>query len=58
MRWFVVNALATAVVFAASVPVAYLISPTAAKITWISLVPIGWLLGRYTAHWRRTTDTA
>jgi hypothetical protein len=40
------------------VPVAYLISPTAAKITWISLVPIGWLLGRYTARWRRTTDTA
>jgi hypothetical protein len=56
--WFVVNALAAAVVFAASVPVAYLISPTAAKITWISLVPIGWLLSRYTARWRRTTDTA
>jgi uncharacterized membrane protein len=56
--WFVVNALAGAVVFAASVPVAYLISPTAAKITWISLVPIGWLLSRYTERWRRTTDTA
>jgi uncharacterized membrane protein len=56
--WFVVNALAGAVVFAASVPVAYLISPTAAKITWIGLVPIGWLLSRYTARWRRTTDTA
>jgi uncharacterized membrane protein len=54
---FVVNALAAAVVFAASVPVAYLISPTAARITWISLLPIGWLLGRYTARWRRTTDT-
>jgi hypothetical protein len=39
------------------VPVAYLISPTAARITWISLVPIGWLLTRYTARWR-TTDTA
>jgi uncharacterized membrane protein len=58
VSYFVVNALAAAVVFAASVPVAYLISPTAAKITWISLVPIGWLLGRYTARWRRTTDTA
>jgi uncharacterized membrane protein len=56
--WFVVNALAGAVVFAASVPVAYLISPTAAKITWISLVPIGWLVSRYTERWRRTTDTA
>jgi uncharacterized membrane protein len=58
VSWFVVNALAAAVVFAASVPIAYLISPTAAKITWIGLVPIGWLLGRYTARWRRTTDTA
>jgi uncharacterized membrane protein len=56
--WFVVNALAGAVVFAASVPVAYLISPTAARITWISLVPIDWLLRRYTARWLRTTDTA
>jgi uncharacterized membrane protein len=56
--WFLVNALAAAVVFGASVPVAYLISPTAAKITWIGLVPIGWLLTRYTARWRRATDTA
>jgi uncharacterized membrane protein len=56
--WFVVNALAAAVVFAASVPVAYLISPTAAKITWLSLVPISWLLVRYTARWRPTADTA
>jgi uncharacterized membrane protein len=55
---FLVNALAAAVVFAASVPVAYLISATAAKITWISLVPIAWLLNRYTTRWRRTTDTA
>ena len=58
VSYFVVNALAGAVVFAASVPVAYLISPTAAKITWIGLVPISWLLGRYTARWRQTTDTA
>jgi uncharacterized membrane protein len=56
--WFVVNALAAAVVFAASVPVAYLVSPTAARITWIALVPIGWLLHRYTARWRRSADTA
>jgi uncharacterized membrane protein len=58
VRWFVVNALAAAVVFAASVPVAYVISPTWARITWIGLVPIGWLLRGYTASWRRTTDTA
>jgi hypothetical protein len=58
VRWFVVNALAGAVVFAASVPVAYLISPKAARITWIGLVPIGWLLSRYTARWRQATDTA
>jgi len=55
--WFVVNSLAAAVVFAASVPVAYLISPTAARIIWIGLVPIAWLLGRYTERWRRATDT-
>jgi uncharacterized membrane protein len=54
VSYFVVNALAAAVVFAASVPVAYLISPTAAKITWIGLLPIGWLLSRYTARWRQT----
>jgi uncharacterized membrane protein len=58
VSYIVVNALAGAVVFAASVPVAYLISPTAARITWLGLVPIGWLLHRYTARWRRTTDTA
>jgi hypothetical protein len=58
VSYFVVNALAAAVVFAASVPVAYLISPTAARITWICLLPIGWLLSRHTARWRRTTDTA
>jgi TMEM175 potassium channel family protein len=56
--YFVVNALAAAVVFAASVPVAYLISPTAAKISWIGLLPIGWLLRSYTERWRGTTDTA
>jgi TMEM175 potassium channel family protein len=58
VSYFVVNGLAAAVVFAASVPVAYLISPIAAQITWIGLLPIGWLLHRYTARWRRTTDTA
>jgi hypothetical protein len=54
----VTNTLAAAVVFAASVPVAYLISPTAAKISWIGLLPIGWLLRSYTERWRGTTDTA
>lgn len=58
VRWFVFNALPAAVVFAASVPIAYLISPTAAKIAWISLIPISWLITRYTEPWRRTTGTA
>jgi hypothetical protein len=58
VRYNVVNALAAAVVFAASVPVAYLVSPGAATITWISLLPFSWLLNRYTARWRRTSDTA
>jgi uncharacterized membrane protein len=54
VSYFVVNALAAAAVFAASVPVAYLISPAAARITWIGLLPIGWLLSRYTARWRQS----
>ena len=58
VSYFVVNALAAAVVFAASVPVAYLISPTAAKITWIALIPISWLLSRYTARWRQQASNA
>jgi hypothetical protein len=34
------------------------VSPTAAKLVWISLLPIGWLLSRYTARWLPTTDAA
>ena len=58
IRYNVVNALAAAVIFAASVPIAYLVSPFAATITWLGLVPISWLLSRYTARWLRTSDTA
>ena len=54
----VVNGLATAAVFAASVPVAYLTSPITARIVWISLIPISLILARYTARWRPTTDPA
>jgi uncharacterized membrane protein len=56
VSYFVVNALAAAVVFAASVPIAYLASSTAARISWLSLLPIAWFLSRYTASWRGTTD--
>jgi uncharacterized membrane protein len=58
VSYTVVNGLAPAAVFGASVPIAYLISPVAAQITWISLIPISWLLGRYTGRWRRATDAA
>ncbi len=54
----VVNGLAAAAVFGVSVPIAYLISPVAAQIAWISLLPISYLLGRYTERWRRATDPA
>lgn len=54
----VVNGLAAAAVFGASVPIAYLVSPDAAKIAWLSLIPIGVLLGRYAARGRRTSDAA
>ncbi len=58
MTYFVVNARVPAAVFAASIPVAYLVSPTATKLTWLSLVPISWLLSRYTSRWPPTTDRA
>ena len=54
----VVNGLAAAAVFGVSVPIAYLISPVAAQVAWISLLPISYLLGRYTERWRRATDPA
>ena len=54
----VVNGLASAAVFGASVPIAYLISPIAAQITWVSLIPISQVLGRYRARWRRAIDAA
>jgi uncharacterized membrane protein len=54
----VVNALAPALVFAVSIPVAYLASPVAARIFWISLLPISYLLGRYTPRGRATVDAA
>lgn len=58
MTYLVFNAPAPAAVFAASIPVAYLISPTATKLTWLSLVPISWLLNRFTARWLPTTHGA
>jgi len=58
VEYNVVNGLAAAVVFAASVPVAYLTSPITARIVWVSLIPISWLLARYTARWRQATDPA
>jgi uncharacterized membrane protein len=58
VSYFVVNALAAAGVFAASIPVAYLISPTAAKLVWLGLIPIGWLLSRYTARWLGPANAA
>jgi TMEM175 potassium channel family protein len=58
ISYTVVNGLASAAVFGASVPIAYLISPVAAQITWISLIPISQFLGRYGARRRRTIDAA
>src|SRR3954454_17079291 len=56
VSFIVVNALAPALVFAVSIPVAYLASPVAARIFWISLLPISYLLGRYTPRGRATVD--
>src|SRR5256885_16611727 len=52
---FFFNDTATTEIYTLSLHDALPISPTTARITWISLIPISWLLARYTASWR-TTD--
>jgi uncharacterized membrane protein len=45
-HWNVVTMLAPAAVFLASVPIAYAVSPAAARLFWLTLVPINAVLGR------------
>jgi hypothetical protein len=43
---YLLASLAAAAVFLVSIPIAYLLSPGIARIFWLSLVPLGCLLGR------------
>jgi uncharacterized membrane protein len=48
-RTFRINTLAMLVpgiVFLASVPIAYAVSPEAAKLSWLALIPVNFVLGR------------
>lgn len=48
VRWATrVGALSTVIVFAISIPVAFLVDATAAKYVWLALVVIGPLVGRW-----------
>ena len=49
----VINGLATPVVFLISVPIAYLASPDAARLSWLALIAINPAVGSWTARARR-----
>ena len=52
-RQTVINGSVPAAVFLASVPVAYLVTPAAARLSWISLLAINPAVGALTARARR-----
>ena len=49
----VINGLATPAVFLISVPIAYLASPDAARLSWLALLAINPAVGSWTARARR-----
>ena len=55
-RETVVTGLAPAAVFLASVPIAYLASPVAARISWIALLVVNPAVGRVMARARRRAE--
>jgi uncharacterized membrane protein len=46
---YMLAGLATAAVFLLSIPLAYILSPEWARIFWLALIPIGYVLGRRSA---------
>ena len=52
-REIVINGLAPVAVFLASVPIAYLVSPVAARLSWLSLLAVNPGVGALTARARR-----
>lgn len=47
---YLLNSLAPAVVFLASIPIAFAVDPTVAQLTWLALIPIGAVLSRRSAR--------
>lgn len=45
-RQYMLAGLATAAVFLLSIPLAYILSPDWARLFWLALIPIGYVLGR------------
>jgi uncharacterized membrane protein len=43
---YMLAGLATAAVFLLSIPLAYVLSPEGARIFWLALIPVGYVLGR------------
>jgi uncharacterized membrane protein len=52
----VIRSLAPAVVFLASIPLAYLVSPDAARLLWVVLLVVNPLVPRLTARLRRSEE--
>ena len=52
----VIGGLATAVVFLASIPIAYLVSPDAARLVWVVLLVVNPLAPRLSARMRRPNE--
>ncbi len=55
-RETVISQLTPALVFGASVPIAYLVSPGIARLSWLSLLAVNPAVGALMAHARRLTD--
>jgi hypothetical protein len=55
-REWVINGLAPVAVFAASVPIAYLVSPGVARLSWLSLLAVKPGVGALAARARRLRE--
>jgi hypothetical protein len=52
----VTRGLAPAVVFLASIPIAYLVDPDIARLSWVALLVVDPIVPRLTARMRRPDD--
>jgi uncharacterized membrane protein len=57
-RQAVITGIAPAAVFVASVPIAYLVSPGAARLSWLLLLVVNPVVGTWTTRARRRSEAA